>query len=530
MSILNFWRREWRVRVSPRLAILGMVLLVLCALAVLQFRWIDRVAQAERERAKRDLTAAVSNFERDFDMEVTRLVTIFAFPAQDASEYAKRYKEWLRLAPYPNMIHGVYIFDAAAPGSPLRETVPGEPAIRSADWERDLPNLALPLQRTTASESPSVRSPRPGAEEVSAVVRAWSFPIPGVLVDGNPAFVFPMVPSTPGPVAPGSAQIAGEPGRLTATLRMTRRAGSLPAQWIVIVLDANYLQSTLVPNLLRTHLPIAASSGYDALVVDNTRSSPRRILYQSPSAPAEEQFAHADGVAGLFLLRPDCFATTLLANGMAIAKTRAFQLASRPDLPVAYTSNVGFVSFATEGRPLMSADRLAEILRRRPQSCTDAPVQISANSIAPWELLVRYRAGSLDQAMVTFRRRNLLWSVAVLSILVVGIAMLVLLTERARSLAQMQSEFVLGVSHELRTPLTVIRVAADNLKNGMVEGGEQARLYGDIIATQTSELSDMIEETLVFARVQSRALIRRRAPVNAEEMSTQSRNVLYFAM
>jgi signal transduction histidine kinase len=120
--------------------------------------------------------------------------------------------------------------------------------------------------------------------------------------------------------------------------------------------------------------------------------------------------------------------------------------------------------------------------------------------------------------MAIFRRNNLLLSGGVLSVLAVGICMLVALTERARSLAEMQSEFVLGVSHELRTPLTVICVAADNLKKGMAQDVEQVHRYGDIISTHASELSNMIEETLVFARVQSGSLIGKRTLVNPDEI------------
>jgi signal transduction histidine kinase len=106
----------------------------------------------------------------------------------------------------------------------------------------------------------------------------------------------------------------------------------------------------------------------------------------------------------------------------------------------------------------------------------------------------------------------------VLAVLALGILMLIVLTERARALAEMQTEFVLGVSHELRTPLTVIGVAADNLRKGLVENPEQARKYGEIIDTQASKLSNMIEESLAFARIQSSALIRDSAPVFPQQI------------
>jgi signal transduction histidine kinase len=86
----------------------------------------------------------------------------------------------------------------------------------------------------------------------------------------------------------------------------------------------------------------------------------------------------------------------------------------------------------------------------------------------------------------------------------------------------MQMEFVLGVSHELRTPLTVLRVAADNLRQDVVEDSAQVRRYGEIITTHASELSNMIEELLAFARIQSAGLIGRRVRVSPERLVRES--------
>jgi two-component system sensor histidine kinase SenX3 len=516
LPILNILRRGWRAYVSPRLWILGILLLVLCALAVLQFRWIDQVAQAERERAKRDLTSAVSNLERDFDIEITRVVATFEFPALNASEFSDRYREWLRLSPYPAVIRGVYVLDTRKPSAAVKEALPGEPPIRSIDWEADLLKLALPPRITTALPPPASGA---GFKAVAqgGLVRSWGFPGPIVLVDGNPAFIFPVMPAPPNVVTQTVTQISGNLAPLEGGISMTAQGDAVPSQWAVIVLDANYLQSTLLPSLLKTHFPNSSASDYDVLVVDKRRSGAQRILFQSPLAPPEKKFSHADGTTRLFLLRSDCFVPTDSANVVAVASTHVLQSDSRSNPPATYATGAGVVRVAAEGHALSDRDRLSEILRLRPPSCSDSPVALPTNFAAPWELLVRYRAGSLDQAMAGFRRRNLLLSAGVLSILAVGICMLVVLTERARSLAEMQSEFVLGVSHELRTPLTVIRVAADNLKR-MVQDAEQAHKYGDIIATHASQLSTMIEETLVFARLQSGSVIGQRAPVGLEQV------------
>ena len=91
---------------------------------------------------------------------------------------------------------------------------------------------------------------------------------------------------------------------------------------------------------------------------------------------------------------------------------------------------------------------------------------------------MKHRAGSLDSAFATFRLRTLAISFGVLLVLGLGITMLTISTERARTLARLQMEFAMGVSHELRTPLTVIRVAADNLANGMMANAQHAKKYG----------------------------------------------------
>src|SRR6185312_14595672 len=86
----------------------------------------------------------------------------------------------------------------------------------------------------------------------------------------------------------------------------------------------------------------------------------------------------------------------------------------------------------------------------------------------------------------------------------------------------MRSELMLGISHELRTPLTVIRVAADNLAKGMAADGEQARNYGQLIDIEAARLSDMIEDTLAFARLQSGRRSLDTGPVDVAELVASS--------
>ena len=56
-------------------------------------------------------------------------------------------------------------------------------------------------------------------------------------------------------------------------------------------------------------------------------------------------------------------------------------------------------------------------------------------------------------------------------------------------LARQQLEFVATVSHELRTPLAVIRSAADNLADGVVNDEARVRQYGQLVRREGLRLT-----------------------------------------
>src|SRR5204863_3808709 len=100
-------------------------------------------------------------------------------------------------------------------------------------------------------------------------------------------------------------------------------------------------------------------------------------------------------------------------------------------------------------------------------------------------------------------RRNLLVSTSILGVLGLSVGFLVLSTRRAQDLARRQLEFVATVSHELRTPLAVIRSAADNLADGVVSDEARIRQYGQLVRREGLRLTDLVEQILEFAGLQS---------------------------
>jgi signal transduction histidine kinase len=66
-------------------------------------------------------------------------------------------------------------------------------------------------------------------------------------------------------------------------------------------------------------------------------------------------------------------------------------------------------------------------------------------------------------------------------------------------LAKLQMDFVASISHELRTPLAVIRSAAENIADGVVGSKEQLAKYGSVIRNQSRQVTDLVNQILLYA-------------------------------
>jgi len=132
-----------------------------------------------------------------------------------------------------------------------------------------------------------------------------------------------------------------------------------------------------------------------------------------------------------------------------------------------------------------------------------APVLIG-NEASDWEIVARFRGGSLEEIVAKSRRRTLAVSFGVLLLLGVGMTLIVWGARRSHQLADLQMRFVAGVSHDLRTPLAVICSAADNLAAGVVgESGQRVKEYGALIRAEGRKLSAMVEQILQYASLQA---------------------------
>lgn len=109
-------------------------------------------------------------------------------------------------------------------------------------------------------------------------------------------------------------------------------------------------------------------------------------------------------------------------------------------------------------------------------------------------ILVTQRAG-FD---IVFGILVLILTVVILTGGIIIQGMLRLQQQRVR----LQTDFVANVSHELRTPLASIRMFVDTLQSGVRDEAEMAMCL-DVISTETSRLTRMIERLLSWGRMEA---------------------------
>ncbi len=440
-------------------ALFGLIVL----LAALQYRWLGQISDAERDRMKATLNARASAFALDVDRELTRAYLLFQVdqpPGDDdvVARVGARYDRWQATARFPRLIKEVDVVDSRDDRLQLRRFDPSSRAVVPIEWPAALSDIRTQMQRQTATYE---RGPS------TMIVRT----LPAPVAESVPALIVPT------PVLITDAHRSAPDVRIQPSFSFT-----------ILLLDADYLRAEMLPALAQQHFRGTGEAvDYQVAIV---KSGGGNVYHSSPDfAPAAD--AAADAAAELFQVRTQDF-------GTLAAEVQRFTT---------------FVSTVARGEALVRKDRPMQFVveqrgapgaPRSPMEIGATPAARTALSMQPhWRLLVKHPSGSLERAIGAARRRNLLVSGSILAILAVSVALLVVSTRRAQELARRQMEFVAAVSHELRTPLAVIRSAGDNLADGVVHDQVQVQTYGELVRGEGRRLTEMVEQILEFAGIQS---------------------------
>jgi signal transduction histidine kinase len=131
-------------------------------------------------------------------------------------------------------------------------------------------------------------------------------------------------------------------------------------------------------------------------------------------------------------------------------------------------------------------------------------VRTPAETRLPWTLHASSAESSRDLARLAARRRLLLASLAVMSLLILACGYLnARAVRRELAVARLQSDLVSAVSHEFRSPLTSMRHLTELLERGIVEGEDRRKRYYAVLARETRRLHRLVESLLNFGRIEA---------------------------
>ena len=235
------------------------LLVLLPALAVLQYRWVGQVSDAERERMQRNLRNAALQFRDAFDVEVGRAVLslqVGPVTARDGAseQYTDRYEAWVETSEHPRIVSDIFVVDAVGPDLRLRKFDPESHVFEPVAWPEAIARWRLDFDRQLRD----FNAGRP-------VDRRFG------LTDEESLVISPLR-NLIGPGSPGA-----RPASITQVFGFT-----------ILQLDVRYMRDEILPALARRYFIHQDGDSYRVAVVST--SDPSRVLYRSdtdaPTNPA----------------------------------------------------------------------------------------------------------------------------------------------------------------------------------------------------------------------------------------------------
>ena len=472
------------------IAILSCMVSVLIIVAVLQYRWTKQLSVASEARLATTLQPLMVGWHLDFYGELSAIcVALQVGPDSGArdnwDDYLHRYINWSH-APInsasveniyanPGLIKSVYVWQTASSPMPrLFRLNPDAARIESSSVPAGLEPLltrlnskssSLPIGlraweavgSTAGERSGDQQEYRPLGSERSDLTTGWQF-------DRNvPAIVHPIVA-----VGHHSSHSNAKPS-----------SSKDPIDWIVVVLNLDYIETKVLPNLTKRDFSSREGLEYKLAVV--AEGNVPRVIYSSdPGFPLGNQVS-IDSRMNIFGPPPE----------------------------------------SVEG-DFWQAIKNSELIRNQDWRNFSAPVWFPViqygSDDQPWTLLVQHRTGPLEAIATSIWHRNLLTSGVVLLLLAFGMSLIIFATRRAQKLAQLQLNFVANVSHELLTPLAAIHSVGQNLRDGLCDTKADSIQTGSNITSQARQLTDMVRQILLFASTQSGTIRYTLSPLNVSDL------------
>jgi signal transduction histidine kinase len=457
------------------IAVLSCMTSVLIIVAVLQYRWTKQLSVASEARLGTPLQPLMIGWHLDFYGELSAIcIALQVGPDSGArdnwDDYLHRYVNW-RHAPVnpetveniyanPGVVKSIYAWQTAGRAIPrLLRLNPDSARIEPSGIPEDLQGLLARLQTKSSSLSVGLRAwesagssanqPSKNNEGNSTLVSQRSDLTTGWQFDPRvPAIVHPIIEPVHHSPKPGTEPTSSQD----------------PINWIVVVLNLDYIQNSVLPNLTERDFSGREGLEYKLAVIAEGRAT--RVIYSSDRGFPSSNDSSVDSRMNIFGHPPE----SLEGDFYQVIKNRE---SVRSEDWRSFTAPVWF------------------------------PVIQYGSDNESWTLLVQNRTGPLEAIATSVWHRNLLTSGVVLLLLTCGMVLIVFATRRAQKLAHLRLDFVANVSHELLTPIAAIHSVGQNLMDGLCDTKADSMLSGSNITGQTRQLTDMVKQILLFVSTQN---------------------------
>jgi len=451
---------------------------LLAMLGVLQYQWLFRISENDKERLQKRLETDTERFAADFNREIQGAYFNFQiewpwWKQQNWAEFAERYDFWKGRASYPGLIRDFYFLENT-PEAPLLHYNPNSKIFEHAEWTPQLSEL-----RTRFADEKTFRQVYEDVPALVMPVHEMGTKVAGIRIA--------RVPPEPLPV-PGLRRIA-----------TPKKLG-----FLVIMLNGETIRQEILPALTKTYFP---EGDYDLAISGKSGEE----IFQTRN-PLQTN----DASSRLFELSPDF---VFFTNKDMVPPVGAGEIKRDVNISSKVESHTFTATTSSGNSNQLEAGtvkiEVAEAGKPR-TTVFERHSKIEQDNVptGPWLLQVRHVGGSVDGFVTSNLRRSLFISFGVLSLVAVSILLIFFTTQRARRLAQRQIDFVSSVSHEFRTPLAVIYSAGENLADGVANEERQVSRYGNLIKGEGRKLSAMVEQILDFAGANSGKKKYNLAPVN----------------
>ncbi len=467
----------------------------LVTLAILQYNWLGSISKAEKNRLEEGLKASSENFIADFTDVFATLDKFFSIQFINAekdflSQTIQNYLKWQNNVSYNEVLSEVIVVDFQANGEKIFQKLNPKNGV----FEKFNPDSIL-LSKVRGSKN------KFGTPHLSIYL-------------GEETFL----------KIPVQKLSEIDINQFDLAQNLFNNFNEVQT-YILLRLDNSVITSKLIPEYAAKYFGGSFQDQYQ-LTILNTDAEPN-VYFNStdgdvPSTPDINLQIELIEPLNMFLV------DGINSNNNMFASQSVDSIIMNGTIPVTTTSITMLKGFNSLNSDMILED-VKQDVKKVKEIDVDSLNTITGSSLlnmfstsrSGWEFWVSHKEGSLSKFVQKTRNKNLAISFGILSILGLSCIIIFIFSNRSKKLADQQMMFVAGVSHELRTPLAVIRSAAENLSEGVIQNEERKKEYAKLMLKEGRRLSDMVDQIMEFSGIQSGKRIYNFSDFNIEDFITK---------